>query len=435
LGLAFHNDQSSGIFQTQEAAVSYAVHIRMSRFQTLSLGAKGLFQTRSISMDGFYTGSQYVPDRGFNTSISNGENMSELRTSFRTFSTGLHWQEVDKKGRVLNQFGFSIFDINKPKDSFLGNQSTLSSTIVINGGVEAYSSGAVHIFPEALLTYSAAKAMLNTGARIQKELNPKAKTLSDRVELLAKYAIGRSGIIGIQLHRENFSIGASYDFPFLRSNAGNLGALEVALEWRKLVSTRAQKLIAKRKKEADERKKLQAQKVKPLPKQKELMKDSTAQQVVELAKLPPDTIKSIPPMEIVTAGTAPAIAETSAKAGPLKQEPLLIEKVTLHFPFEFNSADLDEETEVFLENLTNTLLESEHLKVRIVGHTDNIGSDKFNLHLSHKRAEAVKRKLIKMGISADRMITDGKGKNEPLNKNETEEDRARNRRVEILIYY
>jgi type IX secretion system PorP/SprF family membrane protein len=432
IGLAFHNDQSSGIFRTQEAALSYAVHIRLNRWQTLSLGGKGLFQSRRISLDGFYTGSQYVPDRGFDPSSSSGENIAEYRTSYNTFSAGAYWQEVDKKGRVLRYFGFSLFDFNKPNDSFLGNPDELSSTFVVHTAFEAYSQSDLHIFPEGLLTYSASKAMLNAGLRFQKELNPKAKQLSDRVEVITKYAIGRSGIVGIQLHRENFSMGLSYDFPLLRTNAGNLGALEVGIELRKLVSTRAQKLTAKRKKAAEEKKQALAQKNQP---KETKPKELTPKPVRVAITADTATAAVIPAVEIVQSGTSGTLPQTSAKAGTIKQEPLIIEKVTLHFAFEFNSADLDEPTESFLQELTTTLQENENLKLHITGHTDNIGSDKFNMHLSQKRADAVKRHLVKMGISHDRMISEGKGMHEPLNENSTDAERAKNRRVEIMIYY
>src|ERR1051325_8894079 len=108
LSLSLHNDQSASIFKVQEAALAYAIHVRMSRYQTFSFGAKALFQSRTIGLDGFYTGSQYVADRGFDLSRSSGENFSELKSSFKTFSAGLYWQEVDKKGRVTNYFGASL---------------------------------------------------------------------------------------------------------------------------------------------------------------------------------------------------------------------------------------------------------------------------------------------------------------------------------------
>jgi len=427
-GITLHHDKATGVLQTQEAAVSYAVHIRLSRWQTLSLGAKALLQTRSINLDGFYTGSQYVPDRGFDPSFSSGESFTELKTTFQTFSTGVYWQETDRKGRLLHHFGFSFFDLNRPTDSFFGDPTQLSSTFVFHGGIQAYSSKDFHIFPEALLTYSASNVTLNAGVRLQKELNPRPKQMSDRVEVIAKYVVGRSGILGVQLHSETISLGLSYDFPLLNNNVGNTGALEVGLAWRKPVQTRAQKISAKRKKEALEKQKSVAKKpqeIKTTPKEvapvvKELKQDSivtstpAVEKQIEITEVSPTTL---------------------AKAGDLKQEPLIIEKVTLHFAFEFNSAELDEPTEDFLEELTTTLKENENLKLKIEGHTDNIGSDKFNLRLSQKRSDAVKNHLIKMGIHPERLFSEGKGMHQPLNENLTDEERARNRRVELTVYY
>jgi outer membrane protein OmpA-like peptidoglycan-associated protein len=71
----------------------------------------------------------------------------------------------------------------------------------------------------------------------------------------------------------------------------------------------------------------------------------------------------------------------------------------------------------------------------LVGHTDNIGSAKFNLRLSQTRAEAIKDLLIEKGVDENRIKTSGKGMTEPLNDNSTEELRSNNRRVEMRILY
>jgi type IX secretion system PorP/SprF family membrane protein len=434
IGIAMQDDRSGGIFSTKELAIAYSVHVRLSRFQVLSFGAKGMYQTRSISYDGFYTGSQFIPDRGFDLSHSNGENLTELKNSFKSFSTGIYWQETDKKGRVLHHAGFSLFDFNKPEDSFFKDPSHLSSSFVFNGGFQIPSSFSnVHVFPEGLLTFSANKTSLNAGVRIQKEFNVTPKKPSDRFEVLAKYAVGRSGIIGMQLHREKFSFGLSYDFPLIRKNVGNLGALEIGLELRKLVSTKAQKLSAKRKKAVTKNQLASTKNQKPKVSQTQELKSVDKDNILKdtLSAEVPEVESVIPPVEITTITQTEGIV----KAGNVKQEPLLVEKITLHFKFEFNSSDLDDETEDFLQDLTTTLKENEYLKVNIAGHTDNVGSDKFNLKLSQKRADVVKQHLIKMGISQDRLTSEGKGMHEPLNKNLTEEDRSKNRRVEISLVY
>ncbi|MFZ5971920.1 MAG: PorP/SprF family type IX secretion system membrane protein [Bacteroidota bacterium] len=427
IGLALHNDQSAGIFRMQEAALTYALHVRLSRWQTLSLGVKGLYQQRTIGLDGFYTGSQYVPDRGFDPSHFSGEDFATLRNRFWTISSGIYWHETDRRGKLLHYFGFSLFDFNKPDASFLDGTENLSSTFIFNGGWALYQQNYFSVIPEVLMSYSAAIFTTNAGVRLQKELNGTVRHQGDKVDLLLKYAVGRSGIAGIQWHKENFSVGLSYDFP-LQANPGNLGAVEVALAIRKLVPTRAQKISAKRRKAAEERQQaLQSKKVLPKP--------VTADSVVA-ASTPADSLQNATPaVEVEKMQPVEQNPEAMAQAGKLKQEPLIIEKVTLHFAFEFNSSDLDEATEEFLKELTVTLKENNYLKVKIEGHTDNIGSDKFNQRLSLKRAEAVKHLLLKKGIEAERLTTEGKGLHHPLNDNLTEEDRAKNRRVEITLYY
>lgn len=428
IALSLHNDQSAAIFKTQEAALAYAIHVRVSRYQTFSFGAKALYQTRKIGLDGFYTGSQYVQDRGFDLSRSMGENFSEIRNSFKTFSAGLYWQQVDKKGRLLHHFGASLFDINKPADSFFGSTTNLPSTFIVDAGFQSYSSGGFNVFPEGLLTVSGGAMMLNGGVRFQKELNVTAKKQSDLVDVILKYAVGRSGIAGIQLHRENISVGVSYDFPLFRQNPANLGALEFGLELRRMVATRAQKVTAKRKKAAEERAAL-------VKKQQEEKKNKEAQTQADVPKTELLVREdSIPTEPIVIEKPTDEISAT-AKAGGMKQEPMVIEHVTLHFAFDFNSSDLDEPTEAFLDELAETLRQDENLRLSIEGHTDNVGSDRFNLRLSQKRADVVKQTLIKKGIKPERLEAIGKGMHEPLNNNATVEDQAKNRRVEITVYY
>lgn len=278
------------------------------------------------------------------------------------------------------------------------------------------------------MTFSASNVTLNAGLRFQKELNSKPKQMSDRVEVIAKYVVGRSGILGVQLHRETVSLGLSYDFPLLNYNVGNLGAVEVGLAWRKPVQTRSQKISAKRRKEALEKQKSVAKN----PQQN----NTTPKEVVPVVKeVKQDSIVRAQPVVEKQIDSMEVSPLTRAKAGTLKQEPLIIEKVTLHFAFEFNSAELDEPTENFLEELSATLKENENLKLKIEGHTDNIGSDKFNLRLSQQRADAVKRHLIKSGINPERLQSEGKGMHQALNNNLTDEERAKNRRVELTVYY
>src|SRR5688572_25083399 len=84
IGITFMDDRSgqAGIFNTQEAGLSYAVNVDLAKFQTISLGFKGLYQNRKIDLGGLYTGSQYVPDRGFNEALASGENSGQFNNIF-----------------------------------------------------------------------------------------------------------------------------------------------------------------------------------------------------------------------------------------------------------------------------------------------------------------------------------------------------------------
>ena len=77
------------------------------------------------------------------------------------------------------------------------------------------------------------------------------------------------------------------------------------------------------------------------------------------------------------------------------------------------------------------ILKNNPLRVEITGHTDNIGSEEINLDLSQKRADQVKKYLVKKGCNPERIETVGKGALEPISENESNEGRQKNRRVTI----
>jgi outer membrane protein OmpA-like peptidoglycan-associated protein len=73
-------------------------------------------------------------------------------------------------------------------------------------------------------------------------------------------------------------------------------------------------------------------------------------------------------------------------------------------------------------------------EVLIVGHTDNVGRDDYNMQLSLRRANAARAFLVQQGIPSNLIRTDGRGFHEPVTSNETEAGRQQNRRVEIAIF-
>jgi outer membrane protein OmpA-like peptidoglycan-associated protein len=87
----------------------------------------------------------------------------------------------------------------------------------------------------------------------------------------------------------------------------------------------------------------------------------------------------------------------------------------------------------YLDELAGVLLKAKNWTIKIVGHTDNQGSDAYNLDLSLRRANSVKRYLVGKGVAETSITTEGKGESMPLVTNDTKEGRATNRRVEFVI--
>ena len=382
VGISFLDDRSgqAGIFSTQEAGVSYAINIAVASRQSLALGAKILYQGRRINLDGLYTGSQYIPDRGFDESVSPGENFGELKSDYFTFSMGLHWQVEDKDETVVGYWDISFFDLNRPEEAFI-TAWPLNPTMVAGGGLRIYQRRQLSIFPQVLYTRCASNNIVNAGAIFRYDLI-KSNQGSPYLDLRSSFIFGRSAVLCLQYHNDRFGMGVSYDFPFFYNNVANTGAIEVGIVLKKEV-------VRKKKQKADSRKATVAQKPKKLPapvgvRKSPVTRDSSAIQndssrtatMSERLKLKQDSLSA------------------QGTAGQIKHEPLILEKATLRFGFEFNSAEASAEAREYLDQLATALKDNHELRLQLVGHTDNIGSDKFNIRLSLERAQAFKDYVV-----------------------------------------
>lgn len=101
--------------------------------------------------------------------------------------------------------------------------------------------------------------------------------------------------------------------------------------------------------------------------------------------------------------------------------------------FQQSKAIILEESYGELERLASLLLESPNLHIRIEGHTDNIGKAEDLYRLSEERAQALRDFLVKKGCAPGRIEIKGWGPKFPINDNDSEELRAKNRRVEVVI--
>jgi len=104
-----------------------------------------------------------------------------------------------------------------------------------------------------------------------------------------------------------------------------------------------------------------------------------------------------------------------------------------HLNFQTASTQLTPESVGTVNDLAQVLKAYPKAQVQLVGHTDSTGTAETNQTLSLDRANAVKSLLVAQGVAADRISTTGSGQDRPVASNDTEEGRARNRRLELNV--
>jgi len=100
--------------------------------------------------------------------------------------------------------------------------------------------------------------------------------------------------------------------------------------------------------------------------------------------------------------------------------------------FESGSATIQEQSHERLDRVVEYMTYRRSARIRIAGHTDNVGNPQRNQQLSEQRAQSVRQYLIDHGIDADRVEAVGYGDAQPVAPNDTDEGRAQNRRIEAM---
>jgi len=130
-------------------------------------------------------------------------------------------------------------------------------------------------------------------------------------------------------------------------------------------------------------------------------------------------------MEQATQGTGVDVTRTADNQLKLN--------VPSDISFDTGRADIKPELRSVLDSFANGLRDDPTTRVRIIGHTDNTGTDAINNPLSIERAASTRDYLVARGVPAGAIRTEGRGSREPVADNNTEAGRAQNRRVEIFV--
>lgn len=130
-------------------------------------------------------------------------------------------------------------------------------------------------------------------------------------------------------------------------------------------------------------------------------------------------------MEQATVGTGVAVSQTADNR--LKLD------IPSDISFATGRSDISTTFAPILNQFATSLNQNPVTTVTIIGHTDSTGSDAINNPLSVDRANSTRNYLVARGVAGNRIATDGRGSREPIADNNTNEGRAKNRRVEIYV--
>lgn len=101
--------------------------------------------------------------------------------------------------------------------------------------------------------------------------------------------------------------------------------------------------------------------------------------------------------------------------------------------FEFDRSDLTPAARTELTALMPQLMAADVVSIKVVGHTDSKGTDAYNQSLSERRAASVVAFVLSQGVPTSKLSSEGRGESEPVDTNDTDAGRAKNRRVEIHL--
>jgi outer membrane protein OmpA-like peptidoglycan-associated protein len=106
--------------------------------------------------------------------------------------------------------------------------------------------------------------------------------------------------------------------------------------------------------------------------------------------------------------------------------------IALYINFDTGKAIIRDESKPVIDQIVQMMKTNPDLKIGVEGHTDNVGTPASNKTLSEARAKSVVSAIVAQGVSDDRLISSGYGQDKPIADNNTEEGRAKNRRVELV---
>ena len=409
IGITLLNDYSGDVqlFRRTQLEAAFAYNATLAPRTYLSGGIQGGYHQQRLSADGITTGNQYVRNRGFDPSVASGESLGDALSNYWNLGVGLHLYRTDARQETMTYLGAAVHRAQQPSGSFLDSDHRLARRYVVQGGQRVFDNRTWTITPNVLWIHEGSQNLLRAGAEYRyhyKNSNPLDPLQSGSVAFGTYYTDAKALALSLQFRQPYFSAGFSYDIGTKRQAIQN--ASELTLAVRKTINRRKPTKVIRNYSVGEVRqfyeKKTTAvsEKSATAPTKKPSMIDSTT--IIEYRSN--DT-------------------RATSVAFSLKKT----------FAFAFNNAALTPEAQAYFDDFVGLMQMNPKLRLKVIGHTDNIGGERINLKVSLARAQSVKDYLVAQGIDKNRITVTGVGAAEPMVPNDTAANRAKNRRVELIV--
>jgi OOP family OmpA-OmpF porin len=401
-------------FNRFQASLAASSAFNLNEEVMLNFGIQGTLFDDRVNNNSLLTGSQYVPGWGFDPSISNSEPVNEERAGYIGVSAGAFIYQLTDDHLPSDYLGFSVRNINRPVNAFVQENARLEPQYNLMGGTKLIEGVTNKLLGEAWYSNSSGQGNLTLGVVYQENRLISSRSSDENISLriLSRYSINNKLLAGGQMILDRFVVGFTYDIPLPNSVERTYDSgFEVLLALRQKVRTPKKKEKKKKSKYVPESRKI--------PKAVEIEERDSLVVENEVVKADlPDTT------------TTDSAIDGQAMAGDLIAD----EPGELYIYFDFSSKEITDNSETILQNFVADFFRQQKSIVVVTGHTDNVGTVQFNEKLSLRRAYAVRDRLMALGLQSEQIQVKAAGELKPLVPNDTDGNRAINRRVEIRFY-
>lgn len=413
-GFAFNVIQKDAghtdLLKTLHTGISVAYNLHIAKEQFFSFGIQSNYNNRKTSIERLTTGSQWMASEfRFDGSASLGESIADNRVHYFSLNAGFLWYMEEKKsGRMKTFAGLSAFNMNQPNGSFFESHNSIPISFITTAGAVLYQSDSFVFSPQVIHQYSDQFRALNiifSNKLLFTNKNPYDIIQSGCIELLGKYDLRKELSFGMVFHQPSVSFGISYNFfiPGNQSQQYFNNGLEFSVKLSRLLW-------------------------KPSP--KKVLVGNYSVITNRNFDFGNDRPKATVPGE---KSDSEIIQSNIVQFANSKVTSVQFE-LDKDFKFVVGRTELNADATAYLDDLLILLQKNPEYNIEVIGHTDNEGRPLINYKLSSGRAASVINYLLQNGLAKHRARSKGMGDTQPLVPNDTEENKAKNRRVQLIIY-